>query len=88
MDRRAKQYGPYYTQMTWCSDALQQNFWINGSKYGSCGELFFLMQKEPYVTPGDFVSSRFDAHEFMRWFRQESLSLLRDFQFAHDSELA
>ena len=55
----------------------------------SCGELFFfMMQKESYVTPGDFVSTPFDAHVFMRWFRQESFSLLRDFQLAHDSELA
>ena len=62
------------------------NFWNNGSKYGSCGELFFLMQKEPYDTSGDFVSTPFEVHVFMRVLEQGS-GRLRDYEFAHDSEL-
>ena len=86
MDRGGKRYGLYNTQMTWCSYALQQKYWNKGSKLWIVRRTFLLLGAERAVCySGDFVSTPFDAHEFMRWFRQESFFLFRDFQFARDS---
>ena len=62
--------------------------WNKGGKHGPYAEhFFFLMQKEPYVTSGNFVSTPFEVHEFMRVVEQGS-GRLWDYEFAHDSELA
>ena len=50
--------------------------WNKGTKYRPYGELFFfLMQKEPYETSGDFASTPFEVHDFMRVLEQVSGSL-------------
>ena len=70
-----QRYGPCNTQMTWCNYVRRRDVENKGSKYGSCGELFFLAaERAVRKVWEDFVSTPFDVSRFMRRFRRDALT--------------